>query len=520
MSSTASRGLSMHKHVDTIRRSGKTRTSFISFVGAPHGQPTPSARSRVAKAWSGMQSGKSGELSAAFAGDDADRSGLHNAVLSPVETLAQSLSTIAPSTTPALTVPLVFALAGIRPWLCHGISMVAMLLIALCIRVFARDSSSPGSLYSYVRGTLPPIFGAATAFALLFAYVCTAASVIGGFVNFSYVLLGRRGASIPASLLELAVAACAVWVACYDVKVSAQLMLWIEAASVLLMTVVVAAVLHLHAPQTHLSGSSYVGVRQGVMLALFSFVGFESATTLGAEARNPLRTIPRAVVQSAIIAGVFFVVCCYSEVLGFAQLHLDLAASDAPFRTLSTSVGLRPFGVVIDVGVLISAFACTLACVTGAARLLLRMGQLGLVSQRFTRTHASHGTPVPAGVLAGVAAVLPPVVLSLRHASPTQIYGWLGTLSVFGFLTTYALVALALPVYLHRRGRMGAGNTVLAAVSLLLMLMAILGTVYPAPPSPDRWFPYLYLLYMAVGLGWFAQQRSRQRTPHSPRSQV
>ena len=49
------------------------------------------------------------------------------------------------------------------------------------------------------------------------------------------------------------------------------------------------------------------GLRLGLVLALFSFVGFESATTLGAEARNPLKTIPRAVIQSAIIGGAFFI---------------------------------------------------------------------------------------------------------------------------------------------------------------------------------------------------------------------
>ncbi len=469
-----------------------------------------------------MKSGTTGDLKTTVGGEtaasvatDIEQNGLHHAVLSPLETLAQSLSTVAPSTTPALAIPLVVAFAGNAAWLSYVISMVAMLLIALCIRVFARDSSSPGSLYSYVRGTLPPVFGVATAWALLFAYVATATSLIAGFVNFTYVVFGHRGGAIASSLLELAVAACAVWVACYDVKVSSQLMLWIEAVAVLLMAVVVAALLwrggaHLHAPQLHLAGASYVGVRRGVMLAIFSFVGFESATTLGAEARNPLRTIPRAVVQSALLVGIFFVVCCYGEVLGFAELHLDLATSDAPFRTLSSEIGMRPFGVIIDAGVLISAFACVLGCVTGAARLLLRMGQLGLVSHRFARTHARHGTPVQAGVLAGAAALLPALVLSLRHVSPANIYGWMGTLAVFGFLTTYALVALALPVYLHGRGRITPGNTLLAGTSLLLMLLALLGTVYPAPPSPDRWFPYLYLLYIALGLGWYAVQQSRE----------
>ncbi len=467
-----------------------------------------------------MQSGTITERNTVATGvissaDDAEQNGLHHAVLSPLETLAQSLSTIAPSTTPALTIPLVVAFAGNAAWLAYAIAMIAMLLIAFCIRIFARDSSSPGSLYSYVRESLPPVFGVATAWALLFAYVATTTSLIGGFVNFIYVVLGHRGGAVPSLLLELAVAACSVWVACYDVKVSSQLMLWIEAIAVLLMAVVVVALLwrggtHLHAPQLQLTGASYAGVRQGVMLAIFSFVGFESATTLGTEARNPLRTIPRAVVQSALLVGIFFIVCCYGEVLGFAQLHLDLSTSDAPFRTLSTAVGLRPFGIIIDVGVLISAFACTLGCVTGAARLLLRMGQLGLVSQRFAETHAQHGTPVQAGVLAGAAALLPAVVLTLRHVGPATIYGSMGTLAVFGFLTTYALVALALPAYLYRRRRITVGNASLAGVSLLLMLLAMAGSVYPAPAAPDRWFPYVYLLYMLIGVGWYAAQSKRR----------
>jgi len=36
------------------------------------------------------------------------------------------------------------------------------------------------------------------------------------------------------------------------------------------------------------------GLRLGLVLALFSSVGFESATALGSEARNPLKTIPFA----------------------------------------------------------------------------------------------------------------------------------------------------------------------------------------------------------------------------------
>src|SRR5580693_3368114 len=82
--------------------------------------------------------------------------GLKHQVLSPLETLAQSISLIAPSTTPALTVPLVFGLAAAGAGLSYAIATAAIVLVALCVASFARESASPGSLYSYACGSLPP----------------------------------------------------------------------------------------------------------------------------------------------------------------------------------------------------------------------------------------------------------------------------------------------------------------------------------------------------------------------------
>ena len=109
-------------------------------------------------------------------------------------------------------------------------------------------------------------------------------------------------------------------------------MLWIEAASVSVIVIVVVLVLvrhgwHMDRDELHLRGMTGSGLRLGLVLALFSFVGFESATTLGAEARNPLKTIPRAVIQSAVLAGAFFTVCAYAEVLGFHIVGQDLGTS-------------------------------------------------------------------------------------------------------------------------------------------------------------------------------------------------
>ena len=129
---------------------------------------------------------------------------------------------------------------------------------------------------------------------------------------------------------------------------------------------------------------------------MFSFVGFESATTLGGEARNPLHTIPRAVLQCAILAGVFFMLCSYSEVLGFRGESGKLSESTSPLHLLAEKAGIAPLGVAIDFGAFISMFACVLACTTAAARVLMRMAHGGLLPTLFERTNRKHGTPGPA----------------------------------------------------------------------------------------------------------------------------
>src|SRR5258708_40250848 len=114
--------------------------------------------------------------------------GLRREVLSPLETLAQSVSTIAPTTTPAATIPLVCALAGNGTWLAYVLATAAILLVALCISRFARYSASPGSLYTYASMILPPWLGATVAWSLLLAYIATGSSVIGGFHPYANLL--------------------------------------------------------------------------------------------------------------------------------------------------------------------------------------------------------------------------------------------------------------------------------------------------------------------------------------------
>jgi amino acid transporter len=442
--------------------------------------------------------------------------GLRRGVLSPMETLAQSVGTIAPTTTPAATIPLVCALAGEGTWLAYSLATVAILLVAWCISRFAKYSASPGSLYTYAAMILPPWLGATAAWSLLLAYVATGASVIGGFYHWGNLLL--RDASVhPASavLLALAVTAVSMWIAYRDVKISARLMLWIEGASVTLILIVVILLLVRHGgqldwEQLRLHRMTGSGLRLGLVLALFSFVGFESATTLGSEARDPLRTIPRAVIQSAIITGAFFTVSAYAEVLGFRMAGQDLGTSQAAMHVLARVAGVPIFGLLIDLGALVSLFAGTLACITAAARVLMLMAHNGLAPSWLRVTHSRNETPGRAVLVTGLAAVLPVAVLAAIGASGLDVYGWMGSLATYGFIVAYALVCFALPRYLQEQGALRTDAQIISWLACAAMIAAMVGNLYPVPEGPYGKLPYIYLTFLVAGLLWFA---IRGRTP-------
>src|SRR3984893_11310625 len=166
--------------------------------------------------------------------------GLRQESLSPLETLAQSISSACPTLTPFVTVPLVYTLAGNGTWLAYLLATGGIFLVVWCISRFARYSSSPGSLYSYAAMILPPWLAAAAAWSLLLAYIMGSASNIGAFYYYDNIILrNATGHEISALSLSVIFAATFIWVAWRDVKVSARLMLGIEAMSVTTVVIVV-----------------------------------------------------------------------------------------------------------------------------------------------------------------------------------------------------------------------------------------------------------------------------------------
>jgi amino acid transporter len=159
---------------------------------------------------------------------------------------------------------------------------------------------------------------------------------------------------------------------------------------------------------------------------------------------------------------------------------------------------------------MVSMFACTLACVTAAARVLLLMAHNDLVHEGLKKTHHRNETPHMAVLTTGAATLLLPIGLIVFKQSGETIYDWMGTLATYGFIVVYALVALALPIHLKKLGKMTTGSVVLSVLAVAAMAVVLEGTLYPVPDFPKNYMPYMFLAYLACGVGWHSVSAAKK----------
>ncbi|MBD1821761.1 APC family permease [Cyanobacteria bacterium FACHB-DQ100] len=447
--------------------------------------------------------------------------GLKRECLSYGEVLAQSFAVLAPTTVPAAVMGLIYASSGNGTWLSFLLGMIGLLFVGININEFARRSASPGSLYSYVVKGLGPTAGMLSGWGLILAYLFTGMSTLCGFAIFGQKLLGYVG--IHTHILTLfAVGVAAAWYAAHkDIQLSAKMMLLLEGASIasiLLLGILIWG--HkgfaIDPAQLTLQNATPGGITAGIVLVVFGFSGFESSTSLGDEAKNPLKSIPKSVTQSTILAGLFFIFMAYVEVLAFQGASVDLAKTEAPLDFLAHQAGVDFLGILISLGALLSFFTCTLGCINPTARVLFLMARHGVFHTSLGASHEENLTPHTAIALASLLTFAIPTAVLLFGVTPFESQGYFGTICTYGFLLVYILISIAAPVYLHRLGQLRLKNIVVSVFGVAFMMLPVLGTIgipgsdlFPVPEPPANVFPYLFLLYVAVGFAWFVFQRYR-----------
>ncbi|GAA4396359.1 hypothetical protein GCM10023147_30590 [Tsukamurella soli] len=253
-----------------------------------------------------------GEAAAAAPGRADDRAsgggddGLPSGAVSGIGVFAQGLAAAAPSVALASVPGSLFLVAGKGALWAAVIGGVIVYLVAIVIAFQARRTVSSGSLGTYAGNGLGPVAAFVTGWALVIGYIgFGAGGVLGAVLYFNSFLqeigLHTDHLAVKIGLLVLATAA-SLYIPYRGVGVSVRLGLGFEVVSLLAISVIlVTSYIHYGAridtgqfALGHL-GSSTVLI--AAVTAVGSYAGFESAASLGHEARDAHRTVPRAVVR-------------------------------------------------------------------------------------------------------------------------------------------------------------------------------------------------------------------------------
>jgi amino acid transporter len=155
---------------------------------------------------------------------------------------------------------------------------------------------------------------------------------------------------------------------------------------------------------------SGISIPKALMLSLpfggiiFAFTGFEQATQIGGESRNPRRDIPFAVIGSVLIAAVIYILLQFAFIGSlnpatilhagtWANLANNGALSASPLYTVAVVAGLGWLAWTLKAASVISPGACGLVYVTTTARLSYGMSRDGYVPSAFEKTSKKERIP-------------------------------------------------------------------------------------------------------------------------------
>jgi amino acid transporter len=401
------------------------------------------------------------------------------------------------------------------------IATVGVLLVSYGFIRLTQYFNHSGSVFAFVGATIGPRAGTVAGWALLGSYLgfSIASAIAGGLFGSS--LIDRLGIwPNPPIWLPFLIAIILLVVGgvfgMTPARRGTDFLLICEAITVVLILIVCVIVIvrlagHTAPGDAHLTMSIFVpqkgvgasAVFLGAIFGFLAFGGFEGAATLGEEARKPRRDIPRAILGTAIIAGIFYIFVSSVEVLGFGTSAADMArfhASGSLLGDLGAAYVGTGVGDVVTAGAMLSAFAGAMACGLGSARLIYSLGRsagapgVTVVSRRW-------GTPIGA-IIATFGFMLVVVALFgfvLRTDGLTLFAdtGTIGTLVliVAYIMTTIGAIALLLR---HRELHIPRWQLIIPFAAVAVLGYTLYRNVVPYPTGAAAWLPLASLIWLAI----------------------
>ena len=437
--------------------------------------------------------------------------GLRRDAIGLREVLFQSITDMAPGAAIAASIPAGVAFAGGSLPLSVVFALVACLFCASSIGQLAKEMPSAGSLATYAARGLHPSVGFLVAWGYVLVGFLIPPLVLLQLGFTTAATLNAEISGYPASLWwpwALLGAVIVLAAGFYGIRTSARLgtVLGVFEIGVF---VVLAIFLLFHAGSnntlsvftTKYTPPGYrgiAGVIGGSVYTILAFGGFEGAAPLAEEAKNPRRTIPRAIMLATLLIGLLYVFTTYA---------IDVAYGPAKFATFTTGTGAASwegmarslyglFWFFVFLAIVNSTIANANAGVTVSSRTAYAMGRIGAFPRFLAQVNAKHRSPAAAILTAFVITVAVTLGLGLSY-DPVTAFIMVATALVIVLVAIYILMNAACIGYFARRG--SGFNPLLHGVIPVLGILTFIPAwltsaglkVFPfvAPLSP----PYSYM---------------------------
>ncbi len=329
---------------------------------------------------------------------------------------------------PLITIPLVLGAL-------HGpLSLIGWFLgalLALCDGLVWAELGSAyprsGGTYGYLLAILERTpLGALPAFLFvwgtIFIVPLTLASGYIGFANYTGYLLPQLAASpFALKLLAVAVGIVTLFALYRGIKTIERVSVVLGAVSVVTLVCVAGAAFVHWSPQVAFTlapgDSLWSGLRAGLgsalVIAMYDYIGYNAANTIGDEVIEPQRTLPRSIVIAIGLVAVLYITT-QTGVLGAIpwQQFVPLADGTLPplGQHLASAIVERAFGAPAAIGVtlliLVTAFASVYGVLLAASRIPYAAATDGLFLRPFAHVHVRHRFPdVSLLVMGGIALI-------------------------------------------------------------------------------------------------------------------
>jgi amino acid transporter len=403
------------------------------------------------------------------------------------------------------------------------------------VSTYAKQIHAAGSLYDYVTRGLGERAGTAAGwlyYAGVTALLTGLLLLIGGYLQ-STIAAEFKVNPLPSWAWTLILIAVITGILYYGVRLSTRSQLTLALVSMIVVGAffifVIAKLgsgnsLKPFSPSSAASGWS--GIFFGVLYGVLMFVGFETAANLAEETRNPRRDIPIAVMATAAIATVMYVVAAYVEVAGFHySLRTLTAAAGAPLFALGAPASAGGYGGVwidrlLELVVLFDMIAVAIGCAVSASRGIFAMARDRRIPAPLARVSRRHGTPIGATIFlvgASVATLGVNQFWTGLFALPGlphyfALFAWGSTFGGFALVVVYLLMSVG-ALRSHGRAEGRVRIIVSAVLGIAITGGAIFGSFYKVT-RPTIYAPWFALALLVIGFAstWVVRSRRSARS--------